>query len=187
MDKSERIDRWLVGLEATLAEAEVLVSRGHLAYQQDSALPLAFEALSNRVGEIAKRLVNADSDRFWHPIWKQAAPPTVGLVTDIRTCIIEIPEKEKTPTEQPHRQVCQSNSKQSLLTRTTPASTMPSSRSEKNGQISSATKVNRYRFCAVSMCVPSPVEMDVDLHRCSPFGKQFLPKPLLEREQHDNR
>ena len=42
-------------------------------YDSDPAVALAFEALSNRVGEIAKRLVAADPDAFTDPIWLQAA------------------------------------------------------------------------------------------------------------------
>ncbi|RXZ51647.1 hypothetical protein [Agromyces binzhouensis] len=34
---------------------------------------MAFEALSNRVGDLAKRLVTADPSRFTDPLWSQAA------------------------------------------------------------------------------------------------------------------
>lgn len=35
--------------------------------------PLAFEALSNRIGDLAKRLVDADQARFADLVWRQAA------------------------------------------------------------------------------------------------------------------
>ena len=36
-------------------------------------MPLAFEALGNRVGDLAKRLVTAEPDRFTDAVWQQAA------------------------------------------------------------------------------------------------------------------
>lgn len=60
-------------LDATLTRAAELVARGEDAYLRDPALPLAFEALSNRVGELAKRLIAADPARFSSPLWRQAA------------------------------------------------------------------------------------------------------------------
>jgi uncharacterized protein with HEPN domain len=68
-----RIDRWLSDLLASLDTAAQLVDRGRDAFDADPAIALAFEALSNRVGEIAKRLHAADAARFSHPIWAQAA------------------------------------------------------------------------------------------------------------------
>ena len=35
-------------------------------------MPLAFEALCNRVGELCKKLVESDPDAFPHPVWRQA-------------------------------------------------------------------------------------------------------------------
>jgi uncharacterized protein with HEPN domain len=70
---TDRIDRWLDDLAATLDTAAALVARGRDAFDRDPAIPLAFEALSNRVGDLAKRLVAADPSRFGHPIWSQAA------------------------------------------------------------------------------------------------------------------
>ena len=73
MKADERIDRWLSDLLASLDTAAELVDRGRSAFDADPAVALAFEALSNRVGEIAKRLNAADAARFSHPIWAQAA------------------------------------------------------------------------------------------------------------------
>ena len=50
-----------------------LVARGRDAFDRDPAIPLAFEALSNRVGDLAKRLLAADAARFSDPVWRQAA------------------------------------------------------------------------------------------------------------------
>ncbi|MTH70108.1 DUF86 domain-containing protein [Agromyces bracchium] len=68
-----RIDRWLDDLSATLETASTLVARGRDDFGRDPAIPLAFEALSNRVGDLAKRLVSADPSRFSDPLWSQAA------------------------------------------------------------------------------------------------------------------
>lgn len=73
MSSIDRIDRWLADLLAALDAAQSLAARGRDAYGSDPALPLAFEALSNRVGELAKRLAAADMERFSAPIWAQAA------------------------------------------------------------------------------------------------------------------
>lgn len=73
MTEDDRIPRWLADLEATVARATALAARGREAFDRDDALPLAFEALSNRIGELAKRFVAADGDRFSDPIWRQAA------------------------------------------------------------------------------------------------------------------
>lgn len=73
MRSSDRIDRWLDDLAGTLDTAAALVARGRDAFDRDPAIPLAFEALSNRVGDLATRLVAADPTRFSDPIWSQAA------------------------------------------------------------------------------------------------------------------
>jgi len=70
---ADRVDRWLADLAATLDLAAELVARGEDAYRADAAMPLAFEALGNRVGDLAKRLITADPDRFTDAVWQQAA------------------------------------------------------------------------------------------------------------------
>lgn len=60
-------------LRSTLDSASALADRGESAFNSDPALPLAFEALSHRVGELCKRLMAADPDRYSDPIWSQAA------------------------------------------------------------------------------------------------------------------
>jgi uncharacterized protein with HEPN domain len=69
----DRLQGWLIDLGRTLQEAENLVRRGRDAYNSDSALPLAFEALCARVGDLAKKIAAAAPDEFRDPIWKQAA------------------------------------------------------------------------------------------------------------------
>ena len=73
MKPSDRVERWLGDLVATLDTAATLADRGRGVYDTDPAVPLAFEALSNRVGDLAKRLVAVDPGRFTDPIWAQAA------------------------------------------------------------------------------------------------------------------
>lgn len=73
MTGPERADAWLRDLVIALDQAAMLVARGHGAYLEDPALPLAFEALVNRVGDLAKRLTTADPSRFAQPIWRAAA------------------------------------------------------------------------------------------------------------------
>lgn len=73
MNDADRIERWLTDLAATLDQAADLVERGEHAFRDDPALPLAFEALSNRVGDLSKRLIGADAQRFAHPTWRLAA------------------------------------------------------------------------------------------------------------------
>jgi uncharacterized protein with HEPN domain len=73
VNAEDRVDRWLDDLRTTLDTAADLVSRGRESFDTDPAIPLAFEALSNRVGELAKRLTAADPTRFDAPIWRQAA------------------------------------------------------------------------------------------------------------------
>lgn len=73
MKSGDRVDRWLADLSATLDAAAELVARGRDEFDRDPALPLAFEALSNRVGDLSKRLTAADPARFDDPLWSQAA------------------------------------------------------------------------------------------------------------------
>ena len=73
MIEAERVERWLGDLGAALESAARLAERGRDAFDHDEAVRLAFEALSIRVGEIAKRLVTADPVRFADPIWSDAA------------------------------------------------------------------------------------------------------------------
>lgn len=68
-----RVERWIDDLRAALALAAALAARGREAFDDDPAVPLAFEALSNRVGELAKRLRTADPERFDAEIWRLAA------------------------------------------------------------------------------------------------------------------
>lgn len=69
----DRVERWLSDLDAVLVTAAELARRGEIEYRKDPALSLAFEALSNRVGELSKRLTAADPARFSAQIWGQAA------------------------------------------------------------------------------------------------------------------
>lgn len=73
MTPDERTARWLDDLDAALAQAEELVARGRDAASADPAIPLAFEALVNRVGDLAKRLLIADPARFADPSWRAVA------------------------------------------------------------------------------------------------------------------
>lgn len=73
MKGAERIPQLLDDLDRSLSAAAELVSRGRGAYESDPALPLAFEALSNRVGDTAKKLVTLDPRRFSDVIWSRAA------------------------------------------------------------------------------------------------------------------
>lgn len=73
MKPEDRVARWLDDLISTLDQASELVERGRHTFDSDPAIALAFEALSNRVGDLAKRLVVADESRFADPIWRQAA------------------------------------------------------------------------------------------------------------------
>lgn len=63
----------MADLDSTLTSASEIVLRGKRAFDSDPALPLAFEALSNRVGDLSKRLIGADPHRFSDRIWSQAA------------------------------------------------------------------------------------------------------------------
>lgn len=72
-DVPDRSERWLADLADALRQAAELADRGKDTYLDDPAIPLAFEALSNRVGDLAKRLVTSDAARFSHPSWRAAA------------------------------------------------------------------------------------------------------------------
>ena len=72
-DPVEQVTRWTTELRTTLDTAAQLADRGRDAYNHDPALQLAFDALSNRVGDLAKRLVALDPERFNAPIWSAAA------------------------------------------------------------------------------------------------------------------
>ncbi|RZU66045.1 hypothetical protein EV379_2391 [Microterricola gilva] len=73
VEHSEQIERWLRGLDVTLATASEIVDRGRDAFREDAALPLACEALTTRVGELARLLVAADPERFDDPMWSLVA------------------------------------------------------------------------------------------------------------------
>lgn len=73
MNGQDRFERWLDEMSATLERTASLAERGRSVYDEDDALPLAFEALSNRVGDLATRLVAADPEQFSHPYWRAAA------------------------------------------------------------------------------------------------------------------
>jgi hypothetical protein len=70
---TDRTERWRADLTATLADAATLVSRGRAAFDSDLALPLACEAICNRVGDLAKKLISVDPARYAEPIWTLAA------------------------------------------------------------------------------------------------------------------
>ena len=70
MNRSARI---LDDLAEALATAEELAKRGRGQFDADPALPLAFEALANRVGDLCKQLVALDAGRFAQPMWNLAA------------------------------------------------------------------------------------------------------------------
>jgi len=71
--RADRIEGLLDDLRHTLVPAAELVDRGHTAFDGDVALRLAFEALSNRVGEVTKQLVHLDPDRLPEPEWSLAS------------------------------------------------------------------------------------------------------------------
>ncbi len=73
MKDAARTERWIADLRVTLGTAAALVARGRDAYDEDIAVALAFEALANRVGELAKRLTSADPVRFSGNVWRLAA------------------------------------------------------------------------------------------------------------------
>ena len=63
----------LLDLEQTLTTAAQLVGRGRDVFDRDIAIRLAFEALSNRVGEVTKQLVNLAPGLFPEIEWSSAA------------------------------------------------------------------------------------------------------------------
>lgn len=73
MTPEGRAEALLVDLLAVLEKAARLVDRGRNALDQDEALPLAFEAICSRVGDIAKKLMEIDPVRFAESVWRQAA------------------------------------------------------------------------------------------------------------------
>ncbi len=73
MNVSDRIDGLLEDLEDSLRSAAELVARGRRDFDNDLAVRLAFEALSNRVGEVAKLLTKLDPQRFAEPEWSFAS------------------------------------------------------------------------------------------------------------------
>jgi uncharacterized protein with HEPN domain len=72
-DATAQTARWMLELRRTLDIAADLTQRGRAAYDDDPALRLACEALSNRVGDLAKRLTALDPERFDDPLWSAAA------------------------------------------------------------------------------------------------------------------
>ena len=73
MKDADRIPGLLADLDDNLVLAADLVTRGQDAFETDAAVRLAFEALSNRIGDLCKRLIALDPVRFADPIWSQAA------------------------------------------------------------------------------------------------------------------
>jgi len=71
--QSERVAGLLIDLGETLRLSAELVARGRDAFNNDLAVRLAFEALSNRVGDVSKQLVLLDPSLFSEPIWCLAA------------------------------------------------------------------------------------------------------------------
>jgi len=69
----DRVEGLLEDLEETLQSADELVARGRQAFDGDVAVRLAFEALCNRVGEVAKRLTQLKPELFAEPDWSFAA------------------------------------------------------------------------------------------------------------------
>ncbi|PTL74511.1 hypothetical protein C1I63_17930 [Rathayibacter caricis DSM 15933] len=70
---TDRSARWLDLIVEDCARAQALVDRGRDAFDADPALPLAFEALANRIGDLAKRLAHDDPQRFSEALWSIAA------------------------------------------------------------------------------------------------------------------
>ena len=73
MTSDGRAQALLTDLLAVLEKAARLADRGRIALDEDEALPLAFEAICNRVGDLAKKLREVDPARFTDSVWKQAA------------------------------------------------------------------------------------------------------------------
>jgi len=82
-EPAEHVERWITELQSTLGLATELAARGREAYDSDPALRLAFEALSARVGDLAKRLVELDPTRFDSPLWSAAARTATSSCTTI--------------------------------------------------------------------------------------------------------
>ena len=70
---TDRAPKLLGDLVDALRAAQTLAARGRDAFDTDLAVPLAFEALSNRVGDLCKQLVAADPARFSEEDWSLAA------------------------------------------------------------------------------------------------------------------
>lgn len=73
MTRPERVPKLLEELATNLESAAPLVARGRAAFDDDPAIPLAFEALSNRIGDLCKQLLAADPERFAEETWTLAA------------------------------------------------------------------------------------------------------------------
>ena len=73
MKAPDRIPELLNRLLRTLDAARDLADRGRASYDADPAVPLAFEALANRVGDLCKQLIAADRARFSHEVRVLAA------------------------------------------------------------------------------------------------------------------
>ena len=73
MTSDRRAEALETDLEALLKRAAVLASRGRSAFDADDAMALAFEAICNRVGDIAKKLMAADPGRYSSALWSSAA------------------------------------------------------------------------------------------------------------------
>jgi len=69
----DRIERLLDDLDGLLEEAAELVERGRGAYDADSAIRRACEAICIHIGEIAKRLTALEPARFSDDIWSAVA------------------------------------------------------------------------------------------------------------------
>lgn len=73
MKAQDRIPELLDRLLGALDAAHDLAARGRASYDTDPAVPLAFEALTNRVGDLCKQLITADPVRFSAEVWVLAA------------------------------------------------------------------------------------------------------------------
>jgi uncharacterized protein with HEPN domain len=103
-----RAEALLVDLLAVLEKAARLADRGRNALDEDEALPLAFEAICNRVGDIAKKLLEVEPARFTDSVWREAAQNRDFVVhqyhrIDLETLWITVSEslpalREKIPT-----------------------------------------------------------------------------------------
>ena len=73
MTPDGRTDALIADLLEVLDKAARLADRGRASLDEDEALPLAFEAICNRVGDIAKKLMEIDPARFADSVWRKAA------------------------------------------------------------------------------------------------------------------